>query len=163
MRDNENGKYENDDISVELELSGEEILCAKQKNNYLIKLPVKEIKALIEKQLNKELSGEELALEIKKYSGSILVSSTFSVGFTAPYEYGADADGNRGITVEDYTDVESDDLDISRIELYIFDEDGNELGGSNHFIDLSDYLLPKDDSLVDYILSEINDNISDYV
>lgn len=157
------GKFNEDDISVELELSGEDILCAKQHKQLLAKLPVKPIKALLEKVCQKELSAEELQKEITKYSGSILVRSTFSIGLSSPYEYGADADGNRGVSRQDYEDMEKDDVEVDRAELYLFDEDGNALGGEDFFIDLNDNANISDDGLVDYIVDKINEDPNSYV
>lgn len=54
-------------------------------------------------------------------------------------------------------------MEVDRAELYLFDEDGNALGGEDFFIDLNDNANISDDGLVDYIVDKINEDPNSYV
>lgn len=156
--DSEKGRYSKDDWQMDLELSGEEILILKEKNVALAKVPVKTIKALLEKQLGKELSTTELTAQLQQYTASLDVDAEFYVYYGSWYHYGADADGNRGEDRRDLEDLDPDNLEINKIELRLINEDGDVLGGDDSFIDLSD-----SPELIDAIVSDINSDLSAYI
>lgn len=159
-RESHKGRYSKDDWQMDLELSsdGAEVLILKEKGNFMAKVPTKTLKALLEKKLDKELSPSELSQELSKYTASIDIDAEFYVYDGDTYEYGADADGNRGEMRTDIEDLESDNLEINKLELRFVDENGDLLGGDDFFIDLEDC-----EQITEYIVDEVNSDMGSYI
>lgn len=147
------GTYENEDLQFPIELSGEDLLVVKDGNSVLAKFPVKTYKEVLEKKLGKELSNEELGKELAKYTSTIHAKASCHVNLETDSNYGADADGNRGVSVTSY----GDDLEVEpeQLDLRLIDEDGNVLGGEDFYIELEDC-----DGLVTYIENEVESDMN---
>lgn len=152
----ETGSYEDEDLSFPIELAGDDLLIVKEGNSILAKFPIKSYKEILEKRIGKELTIEELRSELSKYNSSIHAEADCSIG-TYQDHYGADADGNRGINVTEYND-DSLEVEVTRLDLRLIDEDGNVLGGEDFYIELED--CP---GLEEYIKSVILSDISKYI
>lgn len=151
------GKYSKEGLEMELELTGDQIILVKEKKSILTKVPLKQFKILIEKIKGRELNDAELGFELSKYQAIVDLEATFTANPGSIYHYGADADGNRGEDRWDYDDVEELD-ELKKAELRFVDENGDTLGGEDSFVDLGD-----NDDVEEYILDDINSNMSDYL
>lgn len=161
------GKYNEELDKFSLILKGEtlqvhDLSSSKKPYGLIAQVPVKTFHLALNKKLNKELSIEEVLVELEKYTPSILVEAEFTMYDGSPYEYGADADGNRGEMRTDIEDLEEDNLEISKSELRLIDEDGEVLGGEDNFIELGDH-ASKEDPLTKWIVDEINSDTDKYL
>ena len=153
------GKYEDQIEGLQLTVQGEELVVAQKENVVLAKVTFSAgLKDLIEKAEQKSWDQINLEEFVKKYDGEILVESEFSVGLSAPYEYGADRDGNRGEMRQDYEEVEASDIEITKAEFRLVDEDGECLGGEDFCVEVEEL-----DPLASYIEGKVNQDISSYV
>lgn len=160
------GKYNEELDKFTLILMGEtlEIYDASPKSgpDLIAKVPVKIFHLALNKKLNKELTLEELFIELGNYTPLISVEAEFTMFEGSPYRYGDDADGNRGEIRTDIEDLEEDNLEIHKSELRLIDDDGEALGGEDNFIELGD-VSSKEDALAKWIVSEINSNTDNYL
>lgn len=153
------GKYNEEDLEVNLEISDSDFLSVQKDSHVFAKIPLSQVKNVIEKKLGYELTDTKFSRLSKKISGMVRIQSDFSIGLSEPYVYGADADGNRGETRQDYESMENDDIELNEASLFLFDEKGKEIGT----IDLLTLIPTSDDSLVGYIATEINNDPNSYV
>jgi hypothetical protein len=149
------GTYENEDLQFPIDLSGDDLLIVKDGNTVLAKLPVKAYRELLVKKLGRELSAEELKQELSKYTATIHAKAACQIDIETDSNYGADADGNRGVSKDFYGD--NLEVEPEQLDLRLIDEDGNVLGGEDFCIDLEDC-----DGLVQYIESEVESDLDRY-
>lgn len=154
-------KYEEEDLQVDLKMQGDELVLAESKGQFLLKFSLKTFKALLEKKEQSPLELLNMEDIIQKYTGSIDLKADFFVSEGAAYEYGADADGNRGEMRRDLNDVEESDIELMAAELRLIDEDGEVLGGEDFFLDLLDSGI-EEEPIVSYICEDINKDLDRY-
>lgn len=164
-RDDDNyrsGNYNEDDLQVDLIINENKINCVLKKE-VLATIPLDSITKLLNEKYKKQLSKEELVEVIKNYTGSIQIDAEVSVTLSSPYLYGQDADGKRGTLRQDYNDVDEDSIEINKLNLFIIDEDGYELGGNDYSIDLIPFLLKEKDPIIAYIAEQVDNDPNSYV
>lgn len=166
-KDSVKGQY-NEAVDVEIEISGENIICAKTQNKQIFKVPLKQVTLSLskiiasKKEVAQPIDDEEVKQVLRNCFGSILVHVNFDIKLTEPYEYGEDADGNRGETRQDYDEVDEDSLYFRKVQLYLFDEDGNNLDPHDDYIlDLEPFLGDNED-FKEFIIDHVNQSPDEY-
>ena len=157
MDDSISAKYEEQLEDFQLTLMGSDLVVAKKEGQVLAKVPLTEFKSEFEKRENKSWDEIDLDSILENYRGEIIVEASFNIQLGSPYSYGDDIDGNRGVQRRDLEDISADDLDITKLEFRIIDEDGEALGGDDFFVEIDET-----DAVAEYISQEVNKDLSSY-